>query len=280
MKIAITGAAGHLGQCVVRALHSEGHEIVATDQTFTRDLPVRLEVLDLCDANGCYRLLEGCEVLLHLGNHPGVHPHKPQTLFVNNVTTNANVFQAAVDNGVRKIIYASSIQAVSGERLANGDVVPPSLLPYLPLDGHLPPNPGSLYGISKMAGEDLLAFYARQFGLSTISIRFPLLLDPVTAKSLRERVMRNPFLDEGFSYLAHPDAATLFTALLKANLPGFRTYLPASPGTLLPIPVEEIIARHYPKVPRRTPSPHDNLVDVSEITRDTGWVPQCRLFSL
>jgi len=45
-----------------------------------------------------------------------------------------------------------------------------------------------------------------------------------------------------------------------------------------PMTVDEIVARYYPDVPRRAQSKFDNLVDVSEITRDTGWIPQCRLY--
>jgi nucleoside-diphosphate-sugar epimerase len=280
MKITVTGAVGRLGRFVVRALHAEGHEIVATDRIFTRELPVRVEVLNLSDTDRCYRLLEGSDVLIHLGNIPGVNYLKPQADYLNNVGANMNVFQAARDTGVGKILFASSVQAFSGERYVRKDgKLPPSRLPYLPLDGHMPANPGNLYGVSKIEGEDLLAFYAKHYGISAVAIRFPFLPDPALAESDLERVRRVPLLDEGFSYLALPDAASLAVAMVKADLPGFRVYLPASPGTTqAPMSVEEIVARYYPEVPRRAPSNYDNLVDVGEITRDTGWIPQCRIY--
>lgn len=280
MKITVTGAAGRLGQFVVRALHAEGHEIVATDQQYNRELPVRVEVLNLREADRCYGLMEGSDVLVHLGNIPGVSYRKPQVEYVNNVAANVNVFQAARDAGVKKILFASSVQAFSGERCPRKDgSLPPSQLPYLPLDGRMPANPGNLYGASKIAGEELLAFYAKQYGISAVAIRFPFLPDPAQAALDLERVRRGPLLDEGFSYLALPDAASLVVAAVKADLPGFRIYLPASPGTThAPMSVDEIVARYYPDVPQRAPSDHENLVDVGEITRDTGWIPQCRLY--
>jgi len=281
MKITVTGAVGRLGHFVVRALHAEGHQIVATDQIYSRDLPVRVEVLNLRDTDGCYRVVEGSDVLVHLGNQPGVNLFKPQTGYLDNVSANVNVFQAARDTGVGKILFASSVQAFSGERCpnVNDGSFPPSQLPYLPLDGHLPANPGNLYGASKIAGENLLAYYAKYCRLSTLAIRFPFLPDPARAEWELQRVRRGPLLDEGFSYLALPDAASLVVAIVKADLPGFRVYLPASPGTTMsPMTVDEIVARYYPDVPRRAQSKFDNLVDVSEITRDTGWIPHCRLY--
>ena len=281
MKITVTGAVGRLGQFVVRALHADGHQIVATDQYYSRELPVQVEVMDLRDMDRCYRILEGSEVLVHLGNIPGVNYLKPQVGYLNNVAANVNVFQAARDTGVGKILFASSVQAFSGERCLNekDGSLPPSQLPYLPLDGQLPANPGNLYGASKIVGEDLLAYYAKHYGISTVSIRFPFLARPEQAKLDLERVRRQPLLDEGFSYLALPDAASLVVAMVKADLPGFRIYLPASPGTTLaPMPVDEIVARYYPDVPRRAQSKFDNLVDVGEITRDTGWIPRCCLY--
>jgi len=278
MKITVTGAAGQLGRVVVRMLHAEGHQIVATDQFYTRELPVRVELLNLTDSDGCYRLLEGSDVVIHLGNHPYVSRIKPQHTYANNVTANANVFQAALDTGVGKIIFASSVQAFAANRFLQGNDIPPSQLPFLPLDGQIPPNPGNLYGASKVAGEELLAHYAKFHGLSTVAIRFPFLLNPDHERLHLERVRQEAALDEGFSYLALPDAATLISAVVKAHLPGFRIYLPASPGTTwLPMSVDEIVARYYPGVPRRICDTLDNLVDISGITRDTGWIPQYRL---
>lgn len=281
MKITVAGAAGLLGKAVVSALHAEGHEIIATDVAFTRDLPVRLELQDLRDALGCYRLVEGSDVLVHLANFTGVNPAKPQDGYLNNVATDVNIFQAARDNSVRKIIFASSIQAISGVRRAfdKDAPIPPSSLPYLPLDGEVPPNPGSLYGASKITGENLLAFYAKVHGLTTVAIRFPALIDPRRAQPTLQAIHRDARLDEGFAYLALPDAVTLVAAIVRADLSGFRTYLPASPGTTLPtMTVEEIVACHYPDVPRRVNGKLECLVSHEAITRDTGWIPRHRLF--
>ena len=280
MKITVTGAAGRLGRAVVKALHAAGHQVAATDQCFTRELPVGVEVLNLLDADGCYRVLAGSEMVVHLGNVPGLNWTKPQRTYADSSVVNVNVFQAALDVGVRRIIYASSIQVVNGSRTRDqrGGTIPPSVLPYLPLDGHVPANPGNLYAAGKVAAENLLAYYAKFHGLSAVSLRFPVLLAPDDAKYTLTQVQRQGLLDEGFSCLAMPDAAELVAAVAAVELPGFRIYLPAGPGTTLaPQSVEEIVAQYYPQVPRRGQSEYDNLVDISEITRETGWRPKVRL---
>ena len=67
-----------------------------------------------------------------------------------------NVFQAAAESGVRKIVYASSIQAMAGSRWGQNDTQPG--VPYLPLDGETPQHPGNHYALSKCTGEMQLGY--------------------------------------------------------------------------------------------------------------------------
>src|SRR5690606_25277279 len=116
----------------------------------------RVEVGDLCDEYFAHRVVEGVDAVVHLANHPNpVSGPTPQRLLADNVAMNVNVFQAAALLGVRCLVFASSVQAmIRRDRPVHG---PPFPIPYLPLDGDLPPNPGlSTYGISKEFGERLL----------------------------------------------------------------------------------------------------------------------------
>src|SRR3970040_650452 len=98
MKILVTGAAGRLGSVVTKSLLEGGHDVRATDHRHRRDFPVRLELANLRDELRAYALVEGCDVVVHLGNHPNLFSGpSPQRLFSDNVTMNANVFRAAVD---------------------------------------------------------------------------------------------------------------------------------------------------------------------------------------
>ena len=49
-----------LGRAVVTTLHEAGFNVVAADQTYNRDLPVRTHVVDLRNALSLYPIIEGC----------------------------------------------------------------------------------------------------------------------------------------------------------------------------------------------------------------------------
>src|SRR5919201_1715642 len=113
MRILVTGAAGKLGSLTVGALVRAGHEVRATDSRFRGDLAVPLTPLNLLDEHGLYPLLEGCEALVHLGNHPNRFAGPSfQRLLAENTSMNANAFGAALERGVRHVVFASSIQVM------------------------------------------------------------------------------------------------------------------------------------------------------------------------
>ena len=193
----------------------------------------------------------------------------PQKIFCENTASNMNVFEAAKQSGVKKIIFASSVQALAGQARREG---PPSgLPPYLPLDGDAPANPGNPYALSKQVGEVLLAYFARYAQMDCVAVRFPCLLLPgfFAGGQLYDRS------EEGFAFLHLEDAARLVLACLKASLPGFRVYFPASPQNGLLKPAREVIRDYYAGVPLRRPVEEiQSLVDISRIETETGWTPK------
>ena len=79
-----------------------------------------------------------------------------------NVKATANVLQAAVDQGVRRVVYCSTVWA-SGHGFTE---------PYLPIDEEVPCEPVCMYGQTKWLGELMTEYYARMHGLETVIIRF------------------------------------------------------------------------------------------------------------
>ncbi len=295
MKVLVTGGGGRLGSGVVRHLTgvADGSmRVRATDARVRRDLPVPVEPGDLRDPMAVYRLVEGCDAVVHLGNYPDmVRGMLPQVLFQENATMNANVFQAAVDQGVTRIVFASSIQAMSGDRLGRHVAAGPehrrSHLPYLPLDGEVAARPGNAYGLSKQAGESYLQMLERQDpGLSLTAIRFPFLAEADRLRAYLERrcgsqdraasdvLFQDMRVDEGFTYLSMEDACGLVEAVLRRAGCGYRTLLPANPQNTLGWPIPKIIETFYEGVPLRAEAGAiPSLVDVSGIERELGWRP-------
>ena len=274
MNITLTGAAGRLGSRVCQVLVDAGHTVRATDKVVGRDLPVRVQVANLLNREVCYELLEGADALIHLGNIPGVRSYDDQTVFNENTTVNMNMFQAAAEHRVKRILFASSVQVIA--HYTQREQAPPVCLPYLPLDGDVPANAGNPYALSKQVAEVMLNYFTRTTDLAAIAVRFPYLVDDKIMARIRSFPERwGGARAEGFSFLHLRDAAALLEALLRSPVPGYRVYFAASRDNTLMKPAAEVIRQHFPDVPLRKPLEDiDSLVDLSALERDTGWSPR------
>jgi nucleoside-diphosphate-sugar epimerase len=283
-RVLITGAAGRRGSAVVSALREAGFDVVAADQTYDSSLPVRTHVVDVRDHLSIYRIVEGCDAVVHLANHPNPFSGpSPQQLYAENAAMDMNVFQAAVDVGARKLLFASSVQVFAGDRYDDDAESKPSVLPYLPLDGDLPTCPRNAYALSKEAGEAQLRYFAAlDPALSCTALRFPSLLNERWLRYIRGGRFRRHHHwdhfgspDEGFSYLTTGDAGRLVQAILERQGPGYHQLLPATSEALEEADPAQLIQRFYPGVPCKVPPERmGSLIDTSKITETLGWAPK------
>lgn len=280
--ILVTGASGKLGVAVCRALLDAGFRVRATDRRFEPDLPTRVELGDLCDELFVYRLVEGVDAVVHLGNHPNQFAGpSAQTLLAENTAMNANVFYAARDLGVRTIVFASSVQVMI--RREKGPMAPPYGIPYLPLDGALPANPGTnTYAQSKEFAERMLRLLVEADPrTSATSLRFPMLVTEAIERRFRT-ARRIPMAGIDFvectAHLFLADAGRLVVRALERRAAGYRQYFPATAMDISGISLEELLTERYPDVRRTKPlADFVDLIDTSAITADLGWAPEQRL---
>jgi UDP-glucose 4-epimerase len=174
----ITGAAGRIGRQTVQQVIAAGHEVVATDNEFRPGLSFKLRLADLCETHAAYELMDGVDAVIHLGNIPHAHAASPaQRVMIDNMAINTNVFVAALQMDIRRLVFVSSIQAITGQniRLEPHTGHPAPCFPYFPVDGHEPRNPGlNLYAQSKSFAEQSLQIMAatRDQLVATV-VRFP-----------------------------------------------------------------------------------------------------------
>lgn len=280
--VLVTGATGKLGTRTCQALAQRGLEIRATDQKLPPEFPFRAELGDLQDEFFVHRLMQGVFAVVHLGNHPNAFAGpSPQRILADNTRMNANVFQAAVQNGVERLVFASSVQAFLYTNFDRRE--PPYRLPYLPLDGRAPAAPGpNTYGQSKEFAELMLRHLcAAHPKLSATALRFPMLVNDHMLARFESIRSFSPLwfnFSECLSHLTFEDGAELIAALVQRDAPGYHQYFPALAMQLRGFPLPRLVREFFPDTRLATPlDAIDELIDLSAITRDTGWQPTRRI---
>ena len=275
MKILLTGADGAIGHHLCGALAAAGHTVTATDIRQTRPPRTSLQLCDLLNRESVRTLVAGHEAVLHFGAHaaPGRLEDKTR-LYLENVTMTAHLVDASIAAGVRKFIFASSIQVANGALDAGGGRLD-NPAPSLPIDATIPPRPRNLYGLSKQAGEALLQQAADRHPLDAIALRLPLTLRDDGADL--NRAIANPekeSKDVLIAILSVEELDRLVEAILQTPLPGYRCYQPALRRNILGLPPHEVWQRHLAHLPLKDPTrPLNTLVDLSRITAETRWSP-------
>jgi nucleoside-diphosphate-sugar epimerase len=281
MKVLVTGATGRLGSVTCKKLVAAGHQVLGTDLRFSADFTAPLRLADLREAHAVYPLLEGQDALVHLGNIPNLSMGpSPQAVLADNVAMNGNVFRAAVDLGVGRIVFASSLQAMIC--LEEGRTpAPPYGIPYFPLDGDAPANPGyNFYGLSKEFGERLLRLLVERFPqLTCTSLRFPMLAGDWFLNRVKQPLALTALNScEALTYLQFGDAAELIALVLERQEPGYHQYFPAQAVEIDGWTAAQTLAELFPDTPLKRPRDAiDRLVDLSALERDVGFSPAAPL---
>ncbi len=158
-KILITGAAGRIGSYYRKHISDvyalRLHDIRAIDE------PGEHETMtgDLADPEEAVRACAGMDTVLHLAADPRTTAEFYADLLGPNFKATYNIYRAAKDQGCKRVIFASSVNAVGGY---------PASRQIRPEDA---PWPGNVYGASKAFGESLGAYFASAEGLSVIAVR-------------------------------------------------------------------------------------------------------------
>ncbi len=268
-RVLVTGAAGRLGSAVADRLRAAGYDVSGTDIVHPSDTPAYpFEVADLLDHTVPQRLLEGTDAVAHIGNHPGIFGRSPQETFNENVAMNQNVFQAAAEQGVRHIVFSSTLQLI-GTHVDTATVTEPPPPPDYPMTGQTPATPANTYALSKTVSELMLRYYTERCGLHTVALRLPWLHEN-QPHVLRATGEENEIdIVEGFTGLTYGDAADLFAAVFDAELTGHHVFMAGTTHRHRDLNFEQLRDAFYPGLPTEV----TDLIDLTEVTEATGWAP-------
>jgi UDP-glucose 4-epimerase len=168
MDVLVTGGAGFIGSNLVRSLLAAGRDVRVLDDLSTGYLSnlrgiegdLDLVVGDVRDGDVVRKAVRGVDVVCHLAALPSVARSVADPFVTDevNVRGTLNVLVSAKEEGVRRVVYASS-SSVYGDT------------PTLPKHEDMAPSPRSPYATSKLAGEHYCRAFSGVYGLETISLR-------------------------------------------------------------------------------------------------------------
>jgi nucleoside-diphosphate-sugar epimerase len=247
MRIVVTGGAGRIGRWVVRELRSRDHEVTIFDRIPPGEQPAGVEYKlgDCEDLGGVYDVLRGHDAVIHLAAIPSNRVHPYPTVFRTNVLSTYNVGEAAGRLGLRKLVVASSINAL-GITMAERSFDPK----YLPIDEEHPRLPQDAYSLTKLIDEEIIGALHRRTGLQTIAIRPPLMLygDPaVEGAVVRDRLDR-PELNARvmWVYCDVRDLAQGFRLAVEDETLENETFFITADDALAREPLATLLPRHFP----------------------------------
>jgi len=170
-KVLVTGGAGFIGSNLTESLLKRRHFVRVLDDfstgkrenlIFGKEYP-SLEILegDIRDLRTCKKAIKGVEYIFHQAALPSVQRsvEDPGTSNAINVGGTLNILLAAKEEGVKRVIYASS-SSIYGDT------------PTLPKREEMPPHPLSPYALQKYIGEQYCRLFYQLYGLDSVSLRY------------------------------------------------------------------------------------------------------------
>lgn len=167
-NICITGGCGFIASNIAEKICKK-HNVRIVDNLSTGSLnniagfrdKVDLYIGDLKTLKVCDDVTKDIDVVLHLAALPSVPRSidNPRASNENNVSATVNLLRAAVDNGVKRVVFSSSSSVYGDSKV-------------MPKVETMIPKPKSPYAASKVAGEYYMRAFSECFDIDTVTLRY------------------------------------------------------------------------------------------------------------
>jgi UDP-glucose 4-epimerase len=170
-KVLVTGGAGFIGSHTVDALLHSGSRVFVLDnfssgslsnlRQWKKNTHLRIRRGSIMNYKTVFDATRKVEAIVHVAAlvSPDISVRRPELTNAVNVSGTLNVLRAALSNGIKRVVFASSSSLYGNPR-------------NVPTRENEPLEPITPYGVSKLAGEHYCRVYHKTYDLSTISLRY------------------------------------------------------------------------------------------------------------
>jgi uronate dehydrogenase len=210
-KLVLTGAAGRLGSYLREPLAKMCDALVSPDivddigtlydgETYAKG--------DLASLDDMMRVLEGADMVVHMGAYADEGPF--EKLLGPNFIGAYNIWEAAYQRGLKRVVYGSSIHAVGMHPKTDF------------IDTEVRHRPDTFYGLAKCFAEDLGSMYWDKRGLESVHMRILSCAQVTNARALG-------------SWLSYDDLIQLTRRSIETPVTGFSVVYGVSNNDRVPV---------------------------------------------
>ncbi|MEU0555366.1 NAD(P)-dependent oxidoreductase [Dactylosporangium sp. NPDC006015] len=271
-RIVVTGAHGKTGRAVVADLLAHGHHVVATDAVgkagHLSELGTPMMVADLTDYGQAVEVVQDADAVVHLANIPAPGMYPPAVTFNRNSAMNFNVFHAAQNAGVGRVVWSSSETT-----LGLPFDTPPR---YAPVDEEHYPFPTTTYALSKVVGETLAREISGWSGIPFVGLRLSNVHAPEDYAAV-PGYWSDPHARKWnlWGYVDVRDVAAACRLALDAPVEGASSYVIAAADTIMDRSSAELMREVFPEVPlTRELGEFETLLCIDRAREVLGYDPR------
>ena len=226
-KILVTGGAGLVGKELITQLLSKGESVVAIyNKTLLPDFnsPLLQQVqCNILDVAGLEEIMPGIQQVYHCAALVNFNPSKKRELFKTNIEGTANIVNAALNAGVKKLVHVSSVAALG--RIRENETINETM-------NWTEETSNSNYGQSKYLGE-LEVWRGTGEGLEAVIVNPTIILGGGDWKSGSSQIFKSvyeefPWYADGVTgFVDVRDVAKAMITLMESNVSNQRFIISA-----------------------------------------------------
>ncbi|MDQ3881114.1 MAG: NAD(P)-dependent oxidoreductase [Chloroflexota bacterium] len=282
--VLVTGGSGTLGRALTPVLRGAGYRVRLLDVAGSSDAAapqrdgVEAMVGDVRDPAVVTSAVDGVACVVHAAAWHGIHlrDHPADDFWSLNVEGTFRLYEAAAAAGIRRAVFSSTMGVYGESRRPdeNGGAVR--------VHEDLALLPGDVYGLSKVLGEEMAAYYHRARGVSGVALRYGMFVpEPFGHYGIRLLYGGVDERDVAAAVLAAIRRAEAGDRPFRAyNVESALPYTEADAATLRSDPMS-VLRRHWPDAPDLLDraglapwGPINEWFDVSRAAEELGWRPR------